>query len=57
MILLSFQTLKAHVGAITALATDPKGKTLYTAGADNFIRFWDISSGKMIKVGALLYIF
>jgi hypothetical protein len=32
------QTLKAHVGAITALATDLKGKTLYTAGADNFIR-------------------
>jgi WD40 repeat protein len=46
--------LKAHVGAITAMATDPKGKTLYTAGADNFIRFWEISNGKMIKVSFLL---
>jgi len=44
------QTLKAHVGAITCMSTDVKGKTLYTGGADNFIRFWDISSGKMLRV-------
>ena len=32
--LLLFQTLKGHSSTVTALATDPKGRTLFTAGAD-----------------------
>ena len=31
------------------MATDPRGRTLFTAGADAFIKFWDIKSGRMIR--------
>ena len=47
---LLFQTLRGHVGSITALGTDPKGYTLFSAGADSFIRFWEIKTGRMIRV-------
>ncbi len=45
------QTLRNHTGSIIALATDPTGQILYSCGADSFIKYWDIKSGKQIKVG------
>ena len=44
------QTLRGHVGSITALGTDPKGQTLFSGGADAFIRFWEIKTGRIIRV-------
>ena len=42
------------MGSITALGTDPNGQTLFSAGADSFIRFWNIKTGQMIRVRLLL---
>ena len=50
-----FQTLKGHVGSVTALGVDTKGRTLFTSGADCFIRFWDIKSGRLIRVTYVMF--
>ncbi len=44
------QTLRNHTGSVIALATDPTGQILYSFGSDSFIKYWDIKSGKQIKV-------
>ena len=38
------------MGSIIALATDPMGRVLYSCGADSFIKYWDIKTGKILKV-------
>jgi WD40 repeat protein/ferric-dicitrate binding protein FerR (iron transport regulator) len=41
-------TIKAHIGAVRALALSPDGWTLATAGAgpDRFVRVWDVATGE-----------
>ncbi|WP_223640146.1 HEAT repeat domain-containing protein [Corallococcus sp. EGB] len=44
-----FQLHNAHPGGCTAVAASPDGKTLYTAGADGFVRAWDWDSTRKLK--------
>ena len=41
--------LRRHPGGVTALTFAPDGKTMASAGLDNTIRLWDMSTGKLIR--------
>ena len=40
--------LRAHEGRVTALALDPGGVILYSAGSDPLIAAWDLESGEAV---------
>ncbi|MCY3798228.1 MAG: TIR domain-containing protein [Chloroflexi bacterium] len=40
------QRLRAHEGAVTAIALSPAGDTLYSAGSDPLLAAWDVESGE-----------
>ncbi len=42
--------IKEHTNAVTAVAISPDGKTLATAGKDRSIRFFDLATGKPLRV-------
>lgn len=44
------KVFREHEGAITCMATDPLGKTLYTGSTDHTVRSWNIIKGDLIKV-------
>jgi len=41
--------LKAHRGAVLAVAFHPSGKTLATSGIDQAVILWDVGSGKRVR--------
>jgi WD40 repeat protein len=41
--------LKGHTALVYALAFDPAGKRLATAGFDRTLRLWDAAAGKELK--------
>src|SRR5262249_54549533 len=40
--------LRGHTSAVRALAFDPRGATLASAGLDRTIRTWDASTGRLV---------
>ena len=46
----TFQIFKGHNGAVTCMATDTEGKTLYTGSADATIKSWNIATGQILRV-------
>lgn len=40
--------LKGHQGMVTSLAFSPDANTLVSSGYDLFIKFWDVSSGRLL---------
>lgn len=41
--------MSGHRGAVCALAVDPSGKRLYSAGADNAVRVWMLVDGSCLR--------
>ena len=46
----TLQIFKGHEGAVTCMATNPRGTVLFTGSTDHFIRSWDIRKGDGLKV-------
>jgi len=42
-------TIKAHAGAVIACQVSFDGKRFATAGQDNFVKLWDLASGKELR--------
>jgi WD40 repeat protein len=40
--------LEGHQGIVTSLAFSPDGKTLASAGADRFVKFWDRTTNRLL---------
>lgn len=40
--------LDGHQGMVTSLAFSPDGKTLASSGYDLFVKFWDVTSGRLL---------
>jgi transcription initiation factor TFIID subunit 5 len=38
-----------HNGPVTAIAVNPDGRTMASAGVDKVIRLWDMGTGRIIK--------
>jgi WD40 repeat protein len=41
--------MKNHSGSIVAMSADPHGKVLFTCGADSYIKYYEIDTGRIIK--------
>ena len=47
---LKFDVLKEHALGVTSVAYSPDGKQLASGSWDNTIRFWDVKTGKPIRL-------
>ncbi len=43
-----WRDLRGHAGAVSALATDPQGRWLASAGVDGRIRIWGVDNGQLV---------
>jgi ribosome biogenesis protein ERB1 len=47
---------QGHTGKILSLSVDPSGQFLCTASEDKTVCFWEILTGRCLKVSADLYL-
>ena len=40
-----------HLGKVTSLSLDPSGQWLVTGSDDKTVRFWELRTGRSVKVG------
>jgi hypothetical protein len=45
---MSLRTLEGHLGGVWALAADPQGRWLASAGDDRVVRLWDPGTGTLL---------
>jgi WD40 repeat protein len=43
------QTLNGHSSLVISVAFSPDGKTLASAGGDETIKLWDVTTGKVLQ--------